>query len=163
MRDWTTISAFDRLDLSESFILSWLADNGDLLFEVDFALAEGHPDYCQPRLGERACFRRGTLRFPNVRSMARLPSMAEVRPAFDATGEIDYGHFDSFVEVASDWSPINQLRPSILTSDFQFPIADSSECLQRVREPSLTDGARCFVLNDRIRGEHPALVGQELS
>ena len=101
MRDWTTISAFDRLDLSESFILSWLADNGDLLFEVDFALAEGHPDYCQPRLGERACFRRGTLRFPNVRSMARLPSMAEVRPAFDATGEIDYGHFDSFVEVAS--------------------------------------------------------------
>jgi len=101
VRDWTTISAFDRLDLSESFILSWLADNGDLLFEVDFALAEGHPDYCQPRLGERACFRRGTLRFPNVRSMARLPSMAEVRPAFDATGEIDYGHFDSFVEVAS--------------------------------------------------------------
>jgi len=101
VRDWTTISAFDRLDLSESFILSLLADNGDLLFEVDFALAEGHPDYCQPRLGERACFRRGTLRFPNVRSMARLPSMAEVRPAFDATGEIDYGHFDSFVEVAS--------------------------------------------------------------
>ena len=101
MRDWTTISAFDRLDLSESFILSWLADNGDLLFEVDFALAEGHPDYCQPRLGERACFRRGTLRFPNVRSMAGLPSMAEVCPAFDATGEIDYGHFDSFVEIAS--------------------------------------------------------------
>ena len=101
MRDWTTISAFDRLDLTESFILSWLADDGDLLFEVDFALAEGHPDYRQPRLGERACFRRGTLKFPNVRSMAGLPSMAEVRPAFDATGEIDYGHFDSFVEVAS--------------------------------------------------------------
>jgi hypothetical protein len=33
--------------------------------------------------------------------MAGLPSMAEVRPAFDATGEIDYGHFDSFVEVTS--------------------------------------------------------------
>jgi hypothetical protein len=27
--------------------------------------------------------------------------MSEVRPAIDATGEIDYGHFDSFVEVAS--------------------------------------------------------------
>ena len=64
-------------------------------------LAEGHADYCQPRLGERACFRRGTLKLPNARSIAGLRPMAEVRPAIDATGEIDYGHFDSFVEVAS--------------------------------------------------------------
>jgi len=101
MRDWTVISSFGGLDLTESFILSWTAENGDALFEVDFALAEGHPDYRQPGQDEWACFRRGTLRFPNVRSLAGLPPMTQVRPAVDATGELDYGHFDSFVEVAS--------------------------------------------------------------
>jgi hypothetical protein len=101
MRDWTAIPSFDRLDLSESFILSWTADTGDVVFEVDFALAEGHADYRQPPLGEWACFRRGTLKFPNAHSIAGLRTMAEVRPAIDATGEADYGHFDSLIEVAS--------------------------------------------------------------
>ena len=31
------------------------------------------------------------------------------------------------------------------------------------REPSLTDGAGCFVLNDRNRDEHPALPGHNLT
>jgi hypothetical protein len=101
MRDWTVISSFDGLDLTESFILSWTAENGDALFEVDFALVKGHPNYRQAGQDEWARFRRGTLRFPNVRSIAGLPPMTEVRPAVDATGELDYGHFDSFVEVAS--------------------------------------------------------------
>jgi hypothetical protein len=101
MRDWTAISSFHRLDLASSFILSWTADSGDLLFEVDFVLAEGHADYREPPQGEWACFRCGTLKFPNARSIAGLRPMAEVRPAVDATGEIDYGHFDSFVEVGS--------------------------------------------------------------
>jgi hypothetical protein len=101
MRDWTAISSFHRLDLASSFIMSWTADGGELLFEVDFVLAEGHRDYREPPQGEWACFRRGTLKFPNARSIAGLRPMAEVRPAVDATSEIDYGHFDSFVEVRS--------------------------------------------------------------
>lgn len=100
MRDWTEISAFNQLDLSESFILSWTMESGDLLFEADFVLAVDHPEYRNPPPDEWACFRRGTLTFPNVRSVTGLPSRANVRPAIDATGEIDYGHFDSLIEKA---------------------------------------------------------------
>jgi len=99
MRDWTAIPTFDRVDLTESFILSWAAEIGVVAFEVDFALAAGHPDHREPRPGERACFRRGILKFPNVRSIVGLPPMSDVRSAVDAAGEIDYGHFDSFVEM----------------------------------------------------------------
>jgi hypothetical protein len=101
MRAWTDISVFDRLDLTESFILSWTIEGGDVVFEADFLLIEGHPNYRRPSAGEWACFRRGTLKFPNVRSLKGLPSMADVHPAIDANGEIDYGHFDSLVEVVS--------------------------------------------------------------
>ncbi len=100
MRDWTAIPAFDGLDLTESFILSWEHRENLLRFEVDFVLTEDHPAFHPPIPGEWACFRRGALEFPNVRSLTGLPSMAGVRPAVDATGAHDYGHFDTFVESA---------------------------------------------------------------
>jgi len=99
MRDWTAIPTFDRVDLTESFILSWAAEDEVVAFEVDFALVAGHPDHHEPRRGERACFRRGILKFPKVRMIVGLRQMPDVRSTVDAAGEIDYGHFDSFVEV----------------------------------------------------------------
>ena len=99
MRDWTEMPVFDELDLSESYILSWVQSNGRLQFGVDFVLAPGHPAYQPPTQDEWACYKRGTLNFSNVRSLNGLPEMAAVRHAIDATGERDYGHFDSFTEV----------------------------------------------------------------
>jgi hypothetical protein len=98
MRDWTANPTFDGIDLSDSLILSWATRDHDLVVEVDFVLIEGHPDYHPPRSDEWACFRRGILRFVNLRSLTGLPPMATVIPATDATGEKDYGHFDSLVE-----------------------------------------------------------------
>ncbi|HEX5056817.1 MAG TPA: hypothetical protein VFX02_10000 [Gammaproteobacteria bacterium] len=98
MRDWTAIRAFDGLDLTESFVLSWNRDQNALRFDVDFVLTEEHPAFRPPSAEEWACFRRGILEFPNARSVKGLPKMSEVRPAVDATVENDYGHFDSFIE-----------------------------------------------------------------
>jgi hypothetical protein len=100
MRNWTAMPAFHGLDLSESFISSWEHHENSLLVEADFVLTPDHPSFRPPVPDEWACFKRGKLTFPNVRSTKGLRSMAEVRPAIDATGERDYGHFDSFVERA---------------------------------------------------------------
>ena len=100
MRDWTAIPAFDGLDLTESFILSWEHRENLLRFEVDFVLTEEHSAFHPPTPGEWACFLRGALAFPNVQSLSGLPAMSSVRPAVDATGEKDYGHFDVFAELA---------------------------------------------------------------
>jgi hypothetical protein len=102
MRDWTRITTFDGLDPTESFILSWEHREGLLRFEVDFVLTKEHPKFRPAAEGEWACFRRGSLIFPNVRSLEGLPEMLAVRPAVDATGANDYGHFDSFTESGPD-------------------------------------------------------------
>jgi hypothetical protein len=100
MHDWTAMPAFDGLDLTESFISSWEQNNKTLRFEVDFVLTPDHPMFRPALPDEWACFRRGAVTFPNVRAITGLKSMSEVRPAIDATGERDYGHFDTFVERA---------------------------------------------------------------
>ena len=101
MTDWTEISVFDGLDLSESFVLSWHLGKENLCFEVEFMVCESHPAYNPPPPGEWACYERGKLEFPNVIRVSGLRSMGSVQPAIDANGERDYGHFDTFAEVRS--------------------------------------------------------------
>ena len=101
MREWTELSTFDGIDLTESYILSWAHVNGSLVLEMDFVLTPDHPGYQPPPVNWYACFRRGLLRFDGVRSLTGLPNMADVIPAIDATGEKDYGHLDQLVEIAA--------------------------------------------------------------
>ncbi len=98
MRNWTEIPQFNDLDISESFILSWQQQEKCLCFEVEFVVCEGHPFYEAPTSNEWACFMKGRLKFNNLREVTQLPSMEHVKAATDANGEIDYGHFDTFVE-----------------------------------------------------------------
>jgi hypothetical protein len=126
MHNWTAIPAFDGLDLTESFIFSWEQDNQTLRFEVDFVLTPGHPMFRPPSQDEWACFRRGALTFPNVRAIAGLKSMSEVRPAIDATGERDYGHFETFVEHAQGSFEVS--------GDFGMLLVESGPPLVDIRE-----------------------------
>jgi hypothetical protein len=99
MRNWSALPAFFGLDLSESYILSWCRLEDSLRIEADLVITPDHPKFKAPPPHERACFSRGAVVFPNVRSIEGLRPMSEVRPAIDALGEKDYGHFDSLVEV----------------------------------------------------------------
>lgn len=90
--------AFDGIDLGNSFVISWEHQGDSLRFEADFVLTPDHAMFHQVTPNEWACFKRGVLIFPNVRKIHGLKPMTEVRPAIDATGEKDYGHFDILVE-----------------------------------------------------------------
>jgi hypothetical protein len=94
MRAYTDLPGLAEIVLEESFVLSIEARPGVVVFEIDFVLTPRHPDYTPPSSSETECFRRGTLRLVDVRRLVWDEQGG--RPATDASGEIDYGHIDSF-------------------------------------------------------------------
>ncbi|MEE4490881.1 hypothetical protein [Streptomyces sp. BE230] len=67
---------------------------GVLVCEMDLALNTDHPLHEPASPGERHCYRRGKMEFSQVFELHWLDQGAP--PARDATGELDYGSFDSF-------------------------------------------------------------------
>lgn len=93
MKPYTDLPGFESLVLEESYVLGVEATPGALAFDLDLVLTPEHPAYAPPPATERECFRRGRIRFVQVR---RLVWDAQgVPPATDASGEADFGHIDS--------------------------------------------------------------------
>jgi hypothetical protein len=94
--DWTELTEFDGVDLSESYVLGWQLGLAELVFELDVALTPDHPSFRPPRADERTCWVRGRLRFPGASSVQGLREQSGVVGATDATGARDYGSIDEF-------------------------------------------------------------------
>lgn len=107
MRAYTELPELAEIVLEESFVLGVEARPGAVVFDIEFVLTPRHPEYAPPSSSERECFRRGTLSFVGVRRLEW--NEQGLPPATDATGEIDYGHIDSFewdearFVLAGDW------------------------------------------------------------
>jgi hypothetical protein len=91
---WLDMPEFDGIDLGESWVLGWTLDSNRLQFQLDVVLVPGHPLYAPPPPDELACYRSGTLLFPEAVEVIGLPSVDDVRPAIGADGVSDYGHLD---------------------------------------------------------------------
>ncbi len=61
--DWRDLAEFAGVDLGESYILSWHAEGGALIVDVDLLLTPGHAHYETPRPNERICIRPAKLEF----------------------------------------------------------------------------------------------------
>jgi hypothetical protein len=95
VRPYTDLPGFEALVLEESYVLAIGATPGTVTFDVELALTAEHPDYASPPADETECFRVGRVFFTDVR---RLVWERQGAPAAtDASGEIDFGHIDSFV------------------------------------------------------------------
>lgn len=107
MKPYTDLPAFEALILEESYVLGIEAAPSAVTFDVDLAIAPGHPDYAPPPAHETECFRRGRIRFVDVRDLVWRGQGA--RPATDASGDRDFGHIDSLVwsgdafKLEGDW------------------------------------------------------------
>jgi hypothetical protein len=99
METWLQMAEFNGIDLSESYILGWSSDAGELRFELDAVLLPDHPEYSAPNPNEWACYRHATLIFPDVSAVRGLPSRNDVHPYTDASGEADYGCIDALESV----------------------------------------------------------------
>ena len=94
MSTWTQLPQFDAIDLSESYVLGWLATPTELVFDLDVALTPEHPRYQPPRSGDRGFWLRGSLHFPRASDIRGLAEQSGVPGATDATGARDYGNVD---------------------------------------------------------------------
>lgn len=107
MKPYTDIPGFAELVLEESFVLGISAVPTRVTIDVEFALTSGHPAYVPPPPHENEAYRRGQIRFVDVRRIEWADQ--GVRPATDATGEVDYGHIDDLrwegetFELEGDW------------------------------------------------------------
>lgn len=80
--------------LEDSFVLGVGVTPGSVEIRLDIVLREDHPEYREPAKDEQYCFRRGALRFTDVKEIVwRMP---EGSPAIDAFGETDYGGIDAY-------------------------------------------------------------------
>ena len=85
--DWKDLREFKAVDLPQSFVLSWYAESGSLLIDVDLCLCPNHALYEKPRPAEKACYRPAFIDFPQCEeatdsaSIERLSdSIRKLRP-----------------------------------------------------------------------------------
>ena len=57
---------FKGIDFEKSYLTGVIYDDESLTLEMDFNLAELHPDYAAPDDGEEGCFRSGYIRFADI-------------------------------------------------------------------------------------------------
>ncbi len=81
--------------LEDSYVLNIQISPSSVEFSLLVVLTERHPLYTPPQPDERYCYRDGLLRFPKVGRLAWSERLM-IKPATDATGEVDYGNIDEF-------------------------------------------------------------------
>ncbi len=126
--DWRELREFKAVDLSESFVLSWLLGGEVLRLDIDLCLLPSHVFYESPRPAETACYRAAVLQFPACTLLRRQDNTAEQTAAEVAAtlghGKITYfrrvsdGRYEIHgpfgkVEIAAD-RPILNIRQTLL-------------------------------------------------
>jgi hypothetical protein len=116
VKPYTDLAGFEALVLEESYVLGIQATPGAVTFDVDFVLTPEHPAYAPSSTNETECFRVGRIRFLGVQRL--LWEQQGAPPATDASGEIDFGHVDSFdwdgnnFRLEGDWDELRRKHPS---------------------------------------------------
>jgi hypothetical protein len=57
---------FKGIDFERSYLLGVIYDDESLTLEMDFRLAESHPEFVAPAPGDEGCFRGGFIRFAEI-------------------------------------------------------------------------------------------------
>jgi hypothetical protein len=92
--NYVTHPGLEYFVLEESWVLGIEVRPGVVELEVDLAYAVDHPERRAPHEGEYAYFRRGTIRFVGVSSVAW--KHMDRTPATDASGVSDWGNIETF-------------------------------------------------------------------
>ena len=99
-----------HLYLEDSWVLGIEESPDELRFDLEAVLTEDHPRWSTPKPDEQYAYLPIALVFRRPRTIEFERSRCP--PAVDATGEIDYGHIDSFqwegcrFELEGDWGSV---------------------------------------------------------
>jgi hypothetical protein len=104
------ILSLSNFYLEDSYVLSIVEVAGSLIFELEAVLTKSHPQYEEPKNGERYCYRKVLLRFFSANSIEWVDR--KFIGFVDSTGDFDYGNLDSFVRddgaytLSGDWGRV---------------------------------------------------------
>jgi len=110
MAGYETITGLENIYLEDSWVLDVQESDASLTFALEAVLTEQHPQWKPRKPGEVHSYRRLRLTFPNLRHVEWLSRGGP--PAMDTSGELDYGHIDTFVvsdhsyELTGDWGHV---------------------------------------------------------
>lgn len=101
--DWTELELFSGIDLNDSFVLGWKAEDRRLSFEIELSIWPESSYYEIPKKGEYTCYRKASLVFDQFEKISGLLSMDDAPSSTDASGEIDYGTIDRLVVIGNQY------------------------------------------------------------
>lgn len=101
--DYWDLTGFGSLYLEDSWVLDVRVTPGSILMECDLVLRPENLLYREPAPGEQYCYRRARICFTSVVSIDWREHPAENTVARDATGQRDYGSFDSFTATPPEY------------------------------------------------------------
>jgi len=97
MRQWIELSAFDNVDLEDSFVISWKFTGDSLVIDLGASIWPGHNYYETPKDDEFSCFKKGRLVFRYISELKGLLSMEEVEPSSPLVNDIpNYNTIETF-------------------------------------------------------------------
>lgn len=100
--------------LEDSWVLEVCVIPGSLRIKLDVVLCEGHQDYTPPISGEQYCYRDGVILMDGISTLTW--DTTSLSPAFDATGEMDYGSIDTFEQRGEEYEITGDLGVITLRS-----------------------------------------------
>ena len=97
--DWRELREFKAVDLTKSFVLSWLAESESLMIDLDLYLCPEHAFYEEPRPSEGACFRPAHLEFPYCSAIRSDANAEESQSVADAAAALKLGAIEGLQRV----------------------------------------------------------------
>lgn len=89
---------FKCIDLTDSFVLSWNANETEIIFKIEASLWPESPYYLQPKSNEYTCYRKCEIKFTGFTSYSGLIEQSLITPTIDTDGSLDYGNIDSLTK-----------------------------------------------------------------
>ena len=120
MKQYIELPGFEHVYLEESYVLAVVVTPASVVFEMEIVLTAKHPEYSAPGPESFECYRVGRLEFGGVSYLEWSEQGSP--PATDASGEIDYGHIDSFMwdsgqyELEGDWGVMKVTAATVMVA-----------------------------------------------
>jgi hypothetical protein len=110
LKPYHELPGFEHVYLEDSWVLEVLDAADEFRLRIDVVLTEQHPRWTTPKPDEVYSYASASLVFANPRRVEWTRQAGH--PATDASGEIDWGHIDSFIwdetrfELEGDWGAV---------------------------------------------------------
>lgn len=78
------------IDLSDSFILNWKKNDSEFEIELELSIWPESPHYTKPLINEYTCYKKGKLRFLEIKEIKGFVELESVKPNIDPDGSKDW-------------------------------------------------------------------------